>query len=135
MQGLRDNESGVAAIEFALVGPAFIGLVLGGLEYSFILFTQNSSQNAARDVGRQLATARIATSAADNAVRSQLPSWASSSAVITVSQSAPSDPATNAYSVTVSLPTQKATPFNFLTWTYEGKKIVTKTVFQQEVDP
>jgi Flp pilus assembly protein TadG len=51
----RDN-AGVVAIEFALIGPALLALLLGLLELSFILYAQTALDHAARQAARNMAT-------------------------------------------------------------------------------
>jgi Flp pilus assembly protein TadG len=48
----RRSESGGAAVEFAIVLPLFVGLVMGALEYGYFFFSQQVVTNAARESAR-----------------------------------------------------------------------------------
>jgi Flp pilus assembly protein TadG len=54
---------GVAAIEFALVGSAFMMMLLASFEFGFMLFVQSVLDNAARDAARLIRTGQVQTSA------------------------------------------------------------------------
>jgi hypothetical protein len=46
------REAGQAAVEFALLAPAFIGMICGIMEYSCILFVQTLLEGGAREAAR-----------------------------------------------------------------------------------
>jgi Flp pilus assembly protein TadG len=48
----RRSERGGAAVEFAIVLPLFVGLVMGALEYGYFFFSQQVVTNAAREGAR-----------------------------------------------------------------------------------
>jgi Flp pilus assembly protein TadG len=48
--------SGSAALEFALIGPLFLGLLLAVLELGFLLYAQTALDYCAKQAGRQLQT-------------------------------------------------------------------------------
>ena len=55
VSGRRDGrvgDAGNAAVEFALVAPAFIGMICGIMEYSCILFVQTLLEGGAREAAR-----------------------------------------------------------------------------------
>jgi hypothetical protein len=56
--GARDwprDESGASAVEFALVSPLLIGLLLGVIEYGSLAMVQMRMNDTARDTARRLA--------------------------------------------------------------------------------
>ena len=50
--GSRRRDGGQAAVEFALIAPAFVGIVCGIMEYSCILFVQTLLEGGAREAAR-----------------------------------------------------------------------------------
>lgn len=67
MSGLRRfarNRRGVAAVEFAMIGPVFILLMCGILENGLILLTQSVLDNATRVASRQILLGTVASSSA-----------------------------------------------------------------------
>ena len=55
--GLRADECGAAAVEFALVLPVLLLLVFGMIDFGRLLFTRNNLQSAVRE-GARIAAAR-----------------------------------------------------------------------------
>lgn len=109
----RACRRGAAATEFALVLPVLMALLFGTFEYGLAFFSYNAMQNAARDVGRQVAINTMLVNNAEGAIRSRLPGWARQSATVSVQQSAPANPNTNVYTFVVSMPMSAATPIQF----------------------
>jgi hypothetical protein len=52
----RRSISGVVALEFALIGPAFFGLLLLVLQLGFLLYAQTALDYSAKQAARQLQT-------------------------------------------------------------------------------
>jgi Flp pilus assembly protein TadG len=50
------DNSGAAAIEFAIVGSAFMMMLLASFEFGYMLFVQSALDNAARDAARLIRT-------------------------------------------------------------------------------
>ncbi|CAH2602016.1 putative TadZ/CpaE, associated with Flp pilus assembly [Rhodovastum atsumiense] len=59
----RGARAGATALEFALVAPAFLALLLGIMELGFLLYAQTALDYAARQAARQMQTGRTARSA------------------------------------------------------------------------
>jgi Flp pilus assembly protein TadG len=57
------DTSGAAAIEFALVGSAFMMMLLASFEFGFMLFVQSVLDNAARDAARLVRTGQAQSTA------------------------------------------------------------------------
>ncbi len=49
------DESGIAAIEFAVIAPVAITLVAGIIQFGFVLFIENHMGDVARDAARRFA--------------------------------------------------------------------------------
>lgn len=112
---LRKDCRGAAAVEFALVIPAAMGLLFGSFEFGVAYFSYSAAQAAVRDVTRQVAVNTMPVGSASSAIRSRLPDWARDAASISITQSSPANPATNVYTVVVSMPMSAATPLQFFT--------------------
>ncbi|QZH74706.1 MAG: pilus assembly protein [Erythrobacter sp.] len=70
---LRRDKAGVAAIEFALIGPAFIVMILGVLQVGMGLQSYNAMRNLSADVARYAMVQYQTGNALSN---SQIRSWA-----------------------------------------------------------
>lgn len=123
---------GVAAVEAAFIFPILIALLIGTVEFSFVLFTNNSMQNAARDVSRQLAVNYIGLGDVNAAIAGRVPAWAADNASVSVSQSAPDDPTVNLITVNVSLPAVDATPLNLFVPLLGDLTLSTSVTMKQE---
>lgn len=129
---LRADASGTSAVEFGLVLPILMMLVMGVIEFGLIMYTMNTSEHAARSVARQLATNRLTSDQASDKAKAQLPQWAKSSATVEVSQSTPGLPTSNVFTVKITIPAAKASITNFLGWAYSGN-LESKVALQQEI--
>ena len=49
------DESGVAAVEFAVIAPVVVTLLAGILQFGFVLFIENHMADVARDAARRFA--------------------------------------------------------------------------------
>jgi Flp pilus assembly protein TadG len=52
LRGLCKETSGATAIEFAMVAPVFLMMVVGGIYACMMMFSMGSLQNAAQDAAR-----------------------------------------------------------------------------------
>lgn len=80
----RDKERGAAAVEFALVLPVLLLLVLGMLEFSRAYNVQISLTNAAREGARVMAIHNDPTMAKNAAIAAAAPSVALTSAEVDI---------------------------------------------------
>ncbi len=119
-------------MEFSFIAPVLIVLVFGILEFGLIIFTFISAETAARDVTRRLSLNQITSSQAPAIATAELPGWASASATVTVTQSAPADPSNNQFTVNIAIPAKKATPTNVLSWAYGTITLKAAVTMQQE---
>ena len=56
---VRLGESGMATVEFGLIGMVYLMMILGALEISYAVFLQVVLDNAARDAARQIRTGQV----------------------------------------------------------------------------
>ena len=54
MSKRRTSEDGAAVVEFALVFPIFIVIVMGIIQYGWYFFNAESTNSAAREVARRV---------------------------------------------------------------------------------
>ncbi len=127
----RQNHDGASAVEFALIVPVFITMVMGCIEFSLIFFTYNAAGHAAWDVTRQLALNEITSAQVSTTALAELPSWVRSRATVTSSSSS-TDPNTNRFTVVVSFPASAATPTSVLSWAYGTLNLRASSTMQQE---
>jgi Flp pilus assembly protein TadG len=125
------NRKGATAVEFALIAPILITLLIGVIEFALMFFTYNAAGQATWSVTRRLATNQITTAQVSDLITSAMPSWVRSGATVTTASSS-TDPHTNRFTVTVSFPASAASPTNFLLWAYGNRTLTATTVMQQE---
>lgn len=70
----RDIQGG-PLVEFTLILPILLSLVLGGTQYGLLLFVHNNMQDAARSAARQLGLGRVTAEQAETLAASQLVGW------------------------------------------------------------
>jgi Flp pilus assembly protein TadG len=121
------ENSGVSAVEFALIAAVLVTLMIGIIELTLVIYTYTQAGNATRDVARRIASSRLTTTDASDAVKAQLPQWVRNSANVTATQTTPAIPAANQITVSVSFPAARATPTTFLSFAY-GSSTLTRTL-------
>lgn len=127
LRKFREKDNGSIAVEFALIGPVFMALVMGLVEFGMIFFTLTTAQNASWESARQVATGRVLPADVPATVRGKLPGWAQEAANI------PTPTLVNGtYRVSVTIPIKNATATNFLALAYGTKTMETGASFQQE---
>jgi Flp pilus assembly protein TadG len=100
----RNAERGAAAVEFALVLPVLLLLVLGMLEFSRAYNVQISLTNAAREGARVMAIHNDPSTATNAAIAAASSSVALTTGQISVSPSSCSDNPGATVNVTISYP-------------------------------
>lgn len=105
---LRYNQDGAAAVEFALVGMVLITIVLAVIDFGAIYQAQSALQSGSRDAARQLSVGRLTPADTPAYVKSQVPGWIVDQTTVVVTQSAPTDPTTNSFTVTANVPMKNA---------------------------
>lgn len=129
LRKLKSDDSGTSALEFSLVAPLFVGLMMAICEFSFVFFTLTSAQQAVWSAARQLALGQVTTSAAQDGIVASLPSWARRNAMV----KADKDPAdATRYLVTAVIPLTNAAPTNFLASFYGGQSMTASATLPKE---
>ncbi len=125
----RDERASIA-VEFGILVPIFVALMVGVTEFGMVFYTYYASVSAARTVARQLATNSMPLSGGEAAVRANLPAWVKNKATIKVGQSNPSDYNANDISVSIMIPGSAAAPIHLMSWAY-GSITISPTVTMQ----
>jgi Flp pilus assembly pilin Flp len=120
---------GASAVEFALVAPVLAALLLGGIEFGLVIYSQNAMQSVTRDVARKLAVNYYDAPAAYEDVRGRLPGWIQGSKI---TNSAPGDPLNNVITVDVAVPADAAGILNLYTKLMGAWTISASVAMKQE---
>lgn len=123
---------GTSAVEFAIILPVFLTIMMGIIEFGLIIYTFNAEENAARDAARRWASNRITSSSVQSVVTSDLPAWVANAATVNTSQTTPGTPTTNIITVDVYIPAASASPTSFLSWAYKSITLHSRVRMQQE---
>ncbi len=112
-KNFKNCEKGAIAVEFALITPVFIMILLGFIQFGAVMFIQNNMMNVARDTSRRAATGDLSKTQAEAFALNQLVNW-NISYTVAVTLPNPADP--NAWDVTasVSAPMADAALFDYL---------------------
>ncbi len=138
VRSLGKDESGANAVEFALVVPVLLLLILGIIQLGIILFTYNNMVQAAREAARVLAVRTASLTEATAVVNAQL---GFSGLTFTVTPCAPPPATTNCgapldpakdVSVTVSVPLAEASLINYQGFFSTGDLEATVTMRKEE---
>ena len=129
LRKFRASEHGVSAVEFALVSPLVVTLIMGILEFGCIFYTMMSAEFATGDASRRLAAHNITSSQVSALVVAGLPQWAQAQASAAATQSGASPVV---WTITTTIPMATATPTNFLASVYGSSNLTVKSVMQQE---
>lgn len=125
----RRNRRGAAVVEFAVVAPIFVALVLGMIEFGRALMVQQTLTNASREGARVAVLEGATASEVTTAVNDRL------ATIHGASVSCNPDPAAAAYgdSITVTV----SVPFNGVSWLPSpiflgGENLTASTVMRVE---
>ena len=120
-RSIRTNRRGSVVFEFALITPLFLSLILGGVEFAFVMFSYSAMQSGTDFAARTISTNNALAVDATNLVRSRVPSWLQSAITVSVSQTNLTDARQNVIRVTSSVAAANATPLpifaNAYPWT------------------
>jgi Flp pilus assembly protein TadG len=106
--------------EFAIITPLFLSLILGGLEFAFVMFSYSAMQSGTDFAARTVSTnnALATHSEVTNLVRSRVPSWLQASVNSTVTQTNLIDPRQNTITVRSTVNAANATPLPIFSTAY-----------------
>jgi Flp pilus assembly pilin Flp len=133
VSAIHKDCGGASAVEFALVAPVLAALLLGGIEFGLVIYSQNAMQSVTRDVARKLAVNYYDAASAQTDIREHLPGWIKDSSKISISNTAPDDPLTNVITVDVAVPAHSAGILNIYTKMF-GEWTITASVAMKQVD-
>lgn len=102
-------------MEFALVFPVLAALILGGIEFGLVIYSQNAMQSITRDAARKLAVNFYDLNTARSEIRDQLPGWIKNKSRVLIRNSSPNDPQNNVITVDVNVPARDAGILNLYT--------------------
>jgi Flp pilus assembly protein TadG len=128
--GGRNKRQGAAAVEFALIAPLLVTLILGMIEFGRLMMVEQVLTNAAREGCRTAVVIGGSTSNATSAVATYLNGSGISGQTVTVSP----DPsaALNGDPITVTI----SVPFSSVSWLaspfWLGGKTLTATVIMRK---
>lgn len=114
-RGFRTNRRGSVAFEFAMVAPLLFSMLLGTVEYGFVLFSYSSMQLGADMAAREISVNTALAGNVAAAAKSKMPDWLSPSATVTVTQTDLVDARKNLIRVRVTVPGENATPLPLFT--------------------
>ena len=97
------DESGVAALEFAIILPVLVIMLTGIIQVGGILFIQNHMGDVARETARNLVVGELSGSEAQQFAEDKLITWGGGF-TITVTEPDPNDPADNDFVVDIQIP-------------------------------
>lgn len=132
MRRIAKDCEGASAVEFALVVPVLAALLLGGIEFGLVIYSQNAMQSVTRDVARKLAVNYYDQAAAKQELKDHLPGWIRSVADVDIDDSAPGDPVNNVITVDVMVPAREAGILNLYTKLFGDWTISTTVAMKQE---
>ncbi len=118
VNSLLKDKSGANAVEFAIVVPVLLLIVLGIIQFGIILFTYNNMVQAAREAARTLAVQETTAADAQTIALNQL-GFSGLAFTVTICEpagptcSAPLDPASDV-SVMITVPLSEATIVDIL---------------------
>ena len=111
--GLRRDERGMAAVEFALVLPVLILVLAGVIQFGSMFFVQNNMTDVARDSARRLAVGELTAAETQQYAQNALVDWGITYTVV-VTEPNPIDPDDKDITVTISAPMRQASLVNLL---------------------
>ncbi len=135
---LGKDESGANAVEFALVTPVLLLLILGIIQFGMILYTHNNMVQAARETARVLAVQEATLTEAEAVANVQL---GFSGLNFTITSCAPPPEATNCsapldpnkdVSVRISVPLSEASLIDYRGFFSTGDLEATVTMRKEE---
>ncbi len=112
-RSLLKDQSGVAAVELALVSPFLVLLMIGIVDFGGLFFLQNNMHTAARESARALAVQAVSESQAEQMAEDKLMNWGATFSVDATVPN-PANPAETDVTVSISVPMADAAPIGLI---------------------
>ena len=129
---LRPHREGSAAVEFAVVSMLLFTMLFGITDFGTIYYSLSLLQSGCRDAARQLSVGRLTAANTPAYVKSQVPAWIVNDTSVAVTQTAPSDPKTNSFTVTATVPMTSASLTGFFAGMFGTRTIRGFATMRQE---
>lgn len=107
------SRRGSAAVEFAMVLPMLMTVLIGTMQYGLLMFTYASMLDAARNATRKLAVGAATEAQAKTAALAVLPSWVAA-ANWTITPQDTATTGTTSVQTTIAVPAKKASVLSFV---------------------
>ncbi len=127
---LCHDDSGIAAVEFALVLPILLLLLGGIMQFGSLFFIQNNMTDVARDSARRLAVGELTSADTPQYVQDSLVDWGVTFSVA-VTEPDPNDPDDKDITVAISAPMSQASLINLLNFA-DSQVLSVQVIARQE---
>ncbi len=124
------DDSGIAAVEFAVIAPVMITLLAGILQFGFALFIESHMAGVARDTARRFAVGASSQEEAAQFAQDSLLNWGVTYTV-TVTPPDPSDPSDIDVNVLISLPRSSVAIIDMLGLFQSGTLTTSVTMLEE----
>ncbi|MCJ8521732.1 Flp pilus assembly protein TadG [Pseudorhizobium tarimense] len=131
-RSFRVDREGASGIEFALVTPVFLLILMGVVDFGALFYAQNSAQNAARHVARQIAVNRLDIDSAEKAIEGDLAHWVAGDSALAIKETNPGSPSTNEITVSITFPAAAGTLTGFFGSLLSDRHVTGFATMQQE---
>ncbi len=122
----RRRDSGIAAVEFALILPVLMTMLFGIIQMASVFFTHSNMTTVARDTARRLAVGEFTVAQAEAAATANLIDWASGAATATARVPDPAVSADTDVQVQITVPIAQAGIID-LAFDFSGDLVVLAT--------
>ncbi len=109
----RGDETGVAAVEAALVLPLFVGILLGIIDFGGLFYLKHEMNVVANEVSRSMALGYLNPTEAESRAGAMLPDWGTAKFTVTASM-----PSSDEVKLVISVPTEQAALVNFAAFSF-----------------
>lgn len=135
MKQFYRSTSGAGAVEFALVSPLLIAILMAIIEFSMIFYTYASAELITADVNRQVATNHIVGSQFQSKVTPRLPAWVQEKGTATAATTPTTESGVVFWTATTTIPLLSAAPTSFFSALYGSRTMTVVNVMRQEPRP
>ncbi len=101
--GVHRDETGVAAVEFAIILPVLVLMLTGIIQFGMLFFVQNQMTNVARETSRRIVVGQLTTAAASQYARDSLV-FSGANFTVAVTEPDPANPNDKDITVDIRVP-------------------------------